>query len=191
VVWGNKGLWLVAFTLFCLNVIFYTWSGWTPALMMGRGASPESAAFILAILQWAHIPTMFLVPWAAEKVGLKKPFLWGSAIGTALVAWGGMYIPVSLGWVLMVVLAPVIGTFPLLLAYPVELVPRESVGTASGMMLSIGYIGGLVGPWLAGYIVDITGTFNTTLIVLIGVGVAMAVIAFLLPETGWRAKLRK
>ena len=78
----------------------------------------------------------------------------------------------------------------MILALPVEMVSKESVGMASGMMLSIGYIGGLIGPWMAGRILDTTGTLNLALIILIGVAAVWAVIAFLIPETGSRARLR-
>ena len=77
----------------------------------------------------------------------------------------------------------------MILALPVELVPEESVGKASGMVLSIGYIGGLVGPWLAGYIVDVTGTLDLALVVLIGTAIVWTVVAFSIPETGSRTRL--
>ena len=41
------------------------------------------------------------------------------------------------------------GTFAMFLALPVEIAPKEAVGAASRMLLSIGYIEGLVGPWLS------------------------------------------
>jgi cyanate permease len=81
------------------------------------------------------------------------------------------------------------GTFSMILALPVELVSKESVGVASGMVLSIGYLGGLVGPWLAGYIMDITGNLDLALVVLVGTAIIWTVIAFLIPETGSRIRL--
>lgn len=80
------------------------------------------------------------------------------------------------------------GTFPMMLWLPLEMVPKESVGTASGLVLSFGYTGGLVGPLLAGYIMDVTGALHLTFVVLGGVGIGWALIAFLLPETGYRAR---
>jgi len=56
------------------------------------------------------------------------------------------------------------------------------------MMLSIGYIGALVGPWLAGHIMDVTGVLDAALVVLIGAAVAWACLAFIIPETGSRAE---
>jgi cyanate permease len=100
-----------------------------------------------------------------------------------------MYIPLSFGWPLMVMVGLAVnGTFPMMLWLPLEMVPKESVGTASGLVLSFGYTGGLVGPLLAGYIMDATGALHLTLVVLGGVGIGWALVAFLLPETGYRAR---
>ena len=188
VVWSNKGLWLAALALFCLNFHFYTWSGWTPAFMMLKGAPPNLAALIASTMQWVGIPSIFLMPWASHNIGLRKPFFWASAITLAIASLAAMYASVSLGWGLMIIVGIALGgTFPMLLALPVEMVPKEYVATASGLVLSIGYLGGLVGPWLVGYIMDATGTAEIAFTVLIGVAIAWVAIVFILPETGYKA----
>ena len=190
-VWKNRSLWLVAVSLFLLSFQFYVWTGWTPALMVLKGAPPDLAALITSIISWAALPAAFLIPWISYKFGLRKPFFWASAIILGLVSWGAIYASVPFFWFLTAVIGIALGgTFSMILALPVEMVPKESVGMASGMILSIGYIGGLLGPWIAGRILDTTGTLNLALIILIGVAVVWAVIAFLIPETGSRARLR-
>ena len=191
-VWKNMGLWIVVLCFFCNTFHFYTWSGWTPKLMMLKGASAISAALMTSIIQWVSIPTIFLVPWLSHKLGLRKPFIWTSAIVLALASWSAMYIPLSFGWALMVIVGLAVnGTFPMMLWLPLEMVPKESVGTASGLVLSFGYTGGIVGPLLAGHIMDATGALHLTLIILGGLGIAWALIAFLLPETGSRARAKR
>jgi len=191
-VWKNRNLWLVAISLFLLNFHFYIWAGWTPALMMLKGAPPDLAALITSVMSWTTLPIAFLIPWASYKLGLRKPFFWASTIILVFVSWGAIYASVPFFWLLMVVIGITLGgTFSMILALPVEMVPQESVGMASGMVLSIGYIGGLVGPWIAGHILDTTGTLNLALVILIGVAIVWTVIAFLIPETSPRVKLRK
>ena len=190
-VWKNMGLWMVVLCFFCNTFHFYTWAGWGPKLMMLKGATPISAAVMTSIIQWVSIPTIILVPWLSSRLGLRKPFIWASAIVLALASWIAMVIPLSFGWALMVMVGLAVnGSFPMMLWLPLEMVPKESVGTASGLVLSFGYTGGLVGPLLAGYIMDVTGALHLTLVVLGGVGIAWALIAFLLPETGYRAKAK-
>lgn len=191
-VFWNRDLWLVALMLFANCFHFYIWAGWAPALMMLKGASPEMAAFIASVRGWVGLPVIFLMPWASYKVGLRKPFLWASALVLALASYAAMYITVPLGWLLMVVIGiPVAGAFSMILALPVELVPKDSVGVASGMMLSVGYIGGLIGPWLTGYLFDITGNLNLALLVLTGVAIVWVFIAFFIPETGPKGRQKK
>ena len=74
--------------------------------------------------------------------------------------------------------------FPIILALPVEMVPKEQVGAASGLVLSVGYIGGIIGPLIGGRILDVTGSLSLSLVVLVGVSIAMAGVAIMLPETG-------
>jgi cyanate permease len=76
------------------------------------------------------------------------------------------------------------GSFSMMLALPAELSRGRSVGSASGMILSIGYVGGLIAPWLAGYLFDISGTLDWSLEGLFVIGLGWALIGALVPETG-------
>ena len=152
-----------------------------------KGASPETAGFIASCRGWAGFPVIFLMPWASYKVGLRKPFMWGSALLLAFASLAAMYVPVSWGWLLMVLVgAATSGTFSMTLALPLELLPIEFAGIATGTVLSIGYVGGFLGPWLAGRIVDATGSFDLALLLLSATGVLWAIVGLLIPETGHR-----
>ena len=187
----NKNLWLVAIILLLNEFFFSTWAGWAPALMMLKGGAPELAGLLASIVLWAGIPTVFLMPRLAYKLGVRKPFLWLPSLIIAGVAWGVIHIDLSLMWLPMLLVGIASNTrFTTILALPVELMPEEEVGTASGLILSIGYIGGVIGPLIGGRIYDLTGSLNLSLIVLSGVSIAMAVIALRLHETGNKAKVK-
>ena len=190
-VWKNRNLWVAAFILFFLNTQFYTWAGWTPQLMIMKGAKPEVAALMISFNSWVSIPFMFLIPWTSHKIGLVKPFIWIAALGFMLSACAAIYIPAVMGWPLMFLLGILLAIYPLLLALPVDLAPKEYVGAASGMVLSVGYLGALVGPWLAGYFLDVFETLNPALVFLIGSGIALGGFGMLLPETGSRSRMNR
>jgi MFS family permease len=80
--------------------------------------------------------------------------------------------------------------FPILLALPIELIPEGEVGTASGLILSIGCAGGIIGPLIGGRILDLTGSLDLSLLALTGISIATAVVAFMLPETGTRNRVK-
>lgn len=183
--WKNKNMWAIALLLLLNNLHFYAWAAWTPSLLMMKGASPDLAALIASSRGWASLPAMFLMPLASYKLGLRKPFLWGSAILLMVSTWVTPYMPAQWGWALMAVVGITTGgTFSMMLALPVEMLPRTSVGMASGAVLSIGYIGGLIGPWLTGRVLDSTGNFDGALFVLVAIAALWAVVGFLIPETG-------
>lgn len=187
----NKNIWLVAISLFLLNFHFYVWAGWSPALMMLKGAPAGLATLITSVMSWTTIPIVFIIPWVSYKLGVRKPIFFISTILLIFISLSAIYTSVPFFWFLMILIGITLGgTFSMILALPVEMVPKESVGMASGMILSIGYIGGLIGPWIAGYIFDITENLNLALSLLAVVAVVWTIVSFLIPETGPKAKLK-
>ena len=186
---GDRTLWLAAFLMFANCMHFYVWVSWTPSLMVLKGATPELASAITSIRGWAGLPAMFLVPLFSHKVGLRKPFLWGSGLLLAFAALWAIYISAPWGWVLMALVGVLIsGSFSMILALPAELSRTRAIGSASGMILSIGYLGGLIAPWLAGYLLDISGTLDWTLVGLFVIGLGWALAGALIPETGRKVR---
>ena len=69
--------------------------------------------------------------------------------------------------------------------FPLDLARGRSVGLASGIVLSVGYAGGLVGPWVSGLILDITKSFTSVMYFLTIISVVSAVVCYFgIPETG-------
>ena len=116
--------------------------------------------------------------------------MWGSALLLMVATWITLYMPFQWGWALMAAVGiATSGTFAMLLALPIEMLPRSAVGTATGAILSIGYIGGILGPWLTGRVVDATGSFDHALIGLAVVAALWMIVGFLMAEAGrkWRS----
>jgi cyanate permease len=184
-IWSNGALWLVAILFFICNYVLFGWLGWAPQLMMAKGATPALAALMASMMSWVSIPFNFAAPWASDRVGSRRLFLWPTFVLYVLALVGAIFAPLSLGWAVVVVIGLAAGAqFPLIMAFLPDLVPIEGIGRASGMVLSIGYVGGLVGPWLGGYILDITGALNLNLIILAGLSAVGVYLALRLPGTG-------
>jgi len=188
----NKSLWLVSILLLLNNFFFFTWIGWAPALMMLKGATPDLAGLITSITMWAGIPTVLLMPRLSYKLGLRKPFLWLPSIVLALASWGAIHVVLPMSWLLMALAGIANNTrFVTIMALPVEMMPKEEVGMASGLIVSIGFIGGIIGPLIGGRILDLTGSLDLSLLILTGISIATAGIAFMVPETGPKGSGRK
>ena len=137
-------------------------------------------------------PTLFLMPRLAYKLGVRKPFVLIPAIVLALGALGALYTNIPLSWPLMAIVGIAnVTRFGTILALPPEIMPHKEVGTASGLVLSVGYLGGIIGPLIGGRVLDVTGNLNQSLILLIGISITTAVLAYRLRETGPRARIRQ
>ena len=163
------------------------WTGWTPALMMQKGAAPALAALIASVTLWAAIPSTLLLPRLSDKLGLRKPFIWGPSFVLAFATLGVIYITVPMSWFLMAFIGVAHATrFAIIMALPAEMMPRKVVGASSGLILSVGYMGGIIGPLVGGRIFDVTGNLDLPFFILIGITIVSGIIALKIPETGPR-----
>ena len=185
----NKNLWLVAGLFLLHNFFFYSWTGWVPELMRLKGATASLAGVITSISMWAGAPALFFMPRLAYKLGVRKPFLWIPGIVLALAALSVIHVTIPVSWLLMALVGVAnVTRFTTILALPVEMMPREDVGVASGIVLSLGYTGGVLGTLVGGYILDITGSLDHSFLVLAGLSVVAVGIALKVPETGPKAR---
>jgi cyanate permease len=110
----------------------------------------------------------------------------------AVIAAAAIDAPLQVGWLLMILAGVSDGAkLTTTMTVVVETTPKEEVGLASGLVLSIGYIGGVIGPLVGGRVLDLTGNLDLSLIILVVVSAVAAGIVYWLPETGPGAKGRQ
>lgn len=181
----NRHLWFVAGLMFLHQFFIWNWTGWAPVMMILKGASPTLAGIIASITIWAVLPTFLLMPRLSHRIGLRKPFLWVPSIVLAITSWAAQYATVSASWCLMAFVGVAVGTrFTTLLTLPIEMMHEREVGMASGMVLSIGFTGGVIGPLIGGRILDTTQNLDLSLMILAGISLVTAFLASRIPETG-------
>jgi MFS family permease len=154
------------------------------------GASPSTSASILSIIGGVSIAGRFIMGGASDKIGYK----WGYIICFAFFIIAFITIlTIHELWVLY--LFAVVygfghgGLWVLLSPVLAELFGIASHGTIFGLVYFVITIGGTIGPILAGYLFDITGSyqivFSTCLIFSI---IAVILSACLTPTTYSKAK---
>ncbi len=182
----NKYIWMIAiFFAFAANVTFYVITGWFPSFFIEKGISEASAGFLTSLTTLGGLPAVFLIPFISDKVGLRKPFLWISCLIAAAGFMGLIYSNFIFDIVLMIIIGITItATYVMPLFLPLELVDADHAGMASGIVISIGYIGGALGPLMIGYLKDMTNTLVPSLIILAVLMIISMILILFIPETG-------
>lgn len=181
----KKVLWLLSAVFVLHNFFLYSWAGWITLFLVTKSASPGLAALIGSITLWMGIPSVLLATIASTKLGRRKPLLWAPGILMAVAALLAPYVDLRNSWLLMALVGACTTTrFTTILSLPIEIMPKEETGTASGLVMSVGYLGALLGPLICGRILDATNSFHLVFLVLTGVSALTSVLALALPETG-------
>ena len=185
----NFPLWVVAASLFMNTSIFSIEVAWFPTLLAERGASGQEAGLMVSIFSIANMFTVFVVPTLSGRLGLRRPFIWAFAGTSALAVTSLIIAPPSAAWIILPVLGgAVAGPFAMGFLLPADLVDYSHLGSASGIVLSVGWLGIGFGSWLAGLLRDLSGSFYTTLVAIVISALLIIALAFVLPETGWRGR---
>jgi CP family cyanate transporter-like MFS transporter len=180
----RKDLWLVSVFFWLHNFVLYTFVGWLPQYLVNIGAGSNSSGLITSLTFWIGIPSVILLSRLSVKLGRRKPFLWGSSILLIVAMYAALLINVTLSWVLVLFVGAANAIrFSTILSLPVEMVHPGQTGMASGMVMSVGYIGALVGPLIGGIVLDSTGSYEWIFLSLVIVSAIAAGLVFLLPET--------
>ncbi len=188
----NFPLWIVAASLFVTTSIYSTEVAWFPTLLAERGASDQEAGLMVSMLSLGNMAGVFGVPILSDRLGLRRPFLWVFSGVSALAVFLLIVTPPIAAWIILPILGlAAAGPFTMGFVLPADLVDYSYLGSASGIVLSVGWLGIGYGSWLAGFLRDLSGTFYTTLIALIVSSLVVVALAFLLPETGRRTKASK
>ncbi len=180
-------LYVLAIVFLLHNFFFYTWSGWLPEFLTTIGESADLAGLATSVTLWVGIPSVLLLTELSYRLRRRKPFIWAPSLLLGGTAFAMIAVNAPLSWVLIVLVGIASTTrFVLIVSAPVELVPAELGGTASGLVMSIGYSGALLGPVVGGLILDRTGGYFWTFIAMALASFGTAALSWFLPETGRR-----
>lgn len=181
----NRNVVLISVMMFLHQFFMWSWTGWAPTLLLLKGASPSLSGLIASVTIWVIIPTFLLMPRLSYRLGLRKPFLWIPSVVLALITWLSTQASVFASWFIMALAGLAAATrFTTLFTLPIEIMPSEDVGTTSGIMLSLGYAGGVIGPIVGGGILDSSQSLDTMLLILVFASLATALVSLKIPETG-------
>ena len=174
--WRRRVVWALVAVFALQSIVYYGLVSWMPDSFQERGWSDEAAGALVGVMSVAALPSGLLLPYLADRVGSRRQWL-GLTAGVLLVATVGIATLPGAGFVWAGLAGVGIGaTFPLSLTLPLD-VAREpaETGAVVGLMLGAGYTITALGPLALGAARDVTGSFSTSLWVLVGVAAAFVI----------------
>jgi MFS transporter, CP family, cyanate transporter len=174
---GSPIAWVLVAVFFLMATSFYGMNAWLPDAYIEQGWSDGHAGALVAVFNAVTVPASLIVPWFADRAGSRRAYL-VTATAILVVAALGVVLYPEAGWVWAVLMGLAFGTqFPLVMTLPLDVARRpEEVGAVTGLMLGAGYTLAALSPFVLGAIRDATGSFTTSLWLVVGVAVAMLLV---------------
>jgi nitrate/nitrite transporter NarK len=165
---------------------------WLPTfLVRSEGLSQAAAGFVTALITGGTIISWPLAGYLSDRFGRRKPIFLVSQAVSVVVCLAFAYLVPGTGLAGAVVVAVFTGLMLGGLITPfvmvTELVPPRLMGTASGVVNTFCFVGGLLVPVALGYALDLTGSFSIAFTACAVFEVVALGIAAFARETGGRA----
>jgi CP family cyanate transporter-like MFS transporter len=176
----TRGMPAVTIAFSTQSAIYYAATGWLPTYLISRGWTLAETVAPVAGLALIGIPAGLIVTPLVDVIG-RRLILAASGVLTVAASLGLLLLPsAALLWAILTG----IGTSCALqvsLTGPPELAPPDRVGATAGAMLTIGYVGAVIGPFAIGALHDLSGDYAVGLLLLAAIGVVLTVAGLRVP----------
>ena len=181
----EKYVWIV--TIIAFSSAFFTGYGftrWLPKLLELKGMSLAEAGFFASVPGWSGLIGSIIIP-ALGKAGSRKPLVFVTLLiqgicifatatvnGLPLIA-SLIFYGISYG-----------GMAPLLIVILMDMpqVGTKYTGVATGILFSLGGLGGFTGPLMVGFLAELTGSILPGMIALAALVEVMLGFTLLMKE---------
>lgn len=159
-----------------------------------RGMSLAAAGSITAVLPAAGLLSNLSAGFLSDRMGVRKLFIWPAGLVLPFLYFAALSplpVPIEIGVVFAVGYFAWF-PFPILMAMPYELpgIRGEDVAVGQALVQAVSGMGIVVGPIVASYIANATGSYGDGILALSVLPVLFTVGSVFLPETGSRARAR-
>jgi MFS transporter, CP family, cyanate transporter len=190
--WRSGTGWLLVLLFGLQSLMYYGIVAWLPNAFVERGWSTAAAGSLIAVFNGVGLVTTIGVPLVADRLGARRPQLLASSV-VATAALAGIIVAPTLAFVWIAVLGLALGAvFPLVLTLPLDVTDDPGqVGSVAALMLFGGYILSSLGPFVLGAARDVTGDFETSLWLLVAIGVVLVGCCTMLSPERLRRGIRR
>ncbi|MDQ0272476.1 CynX/NimT family MFS transporter [Cytobacillus purgationiresistens] len=168
--WGSPLAWQITLFMGLQSLIFFSFCAWLPEILTSRGLKLETAGWMLTLMQYAGLPTSFIIPIIATRLSHQKGIALG--IGTLMIAGlTGVFFSSSLSFIIisiiLVGLALGAAISHSLTLISLRAINAKQAADLSGMAQSFGYLLAAAGPFLIGLLYDLFHSWTIPLALLI------------------------
>jgi nitrate/nitrite transporter NarK len=184
-----KDVWIVAGCYFLLLGGYIGLIGYAPTYFVTvQGMTAPAAGAVLSVVLWSAVPGTFILPTLSDRVGLRKAFFFPGMLATGiLICIAAFVLGVSL-WIVAIVWGFLAGAAAIAFVIPLEMegVGPMLAGSALGVAVTAGYLGGFVTPLICMSLASVNPVAGFA---FGGVCYALSALLFLLlKETGPRVR---
>ncbi len=185
----TKQFWMVLIIFFCHGFRLFAIIIHIVPHAIDLGIAPASAANILATHGGLSIVGMVVMGSVADRIGNKQACIIGFALTAAALFW---LVPATEAWKLYLFAGAFgfgqAGSSVTQSPIVAELFGLRSIGLTLGIVSLAFTIGGAVGPFLTGYIFDISGSYQVAFLVSAAISIIGLILTALLTPTKKRAR---
>jgi MFS transporter, ACS family, tartrate transporter len=189
----NPRILSLAVIYFGTSAGLYTLGIWAPDMISAQGVGSVATGFINAIPPIAAVICMILWARNSDRTGERNWHIFGAcavaAGGLAMAAFASSLIPVVAA--LVIVNIGISSAKPPLWAIPTTFLTGASAAAGIAAVNSIGNLGGFAGPYLIGWIKQITGSFEGGLLAVSAMLVLSAALILFQPKVSDAPQLRR
>jgi ACS family tartrate transporter-like MFS transporter len=174
----------LALSYFLVNTSGYGLNIWLPKIVQKlSGLSTFTLSLILALPYMAAVPAMVVNGWHSDKTNERR---WHAAFA-ALLAGAGLALsqvsgasPVFAVGMFTVAAMGVLSYYPPYWALPTRMLSARTAAASFGFINLIANFGGFAGPYMVGFLTDVTGSFGAGVFLLVSTAVLGAVVLMLI-----------
>lgn len=184
-------VWLLLLIYFTAMLGSYGVTIWTPTIIKNLShMTAASSAFLTTVPYIFMVIGMIIWGISSDKFKERKWHTFGILLLSGVALWlsalsGYIYHDFWLAYVLL--FFSYLGSFSVMVTFwalPQEFLTGASAAVGIGLINAVGNLGGFVGPFLAGYVDDLLGSFYYSLVLLSIVYIIGAILVILVRKQG-------
>ena len=180
---SNPNLWVLVAVFFLIQIGFYGYGLWLPTLVRSVSGGSNITVGLLSALPWiAGMGGALLMARYADLTGKRQRCISIAMIGGAcfllLSVWFGQASPVLAIVAMILCMGLMYGYIGVFWATPTTFLTGTALGAGIGTINSLGNLGGFLGPFAVGYLIDQSHSFVAGILFLAAALIAAGLLIF-------------